>query len=273
MNSTIDFLAEDGFEFVKIEPGDFYMGQLENDPYAKENEMRHHVKLTSPFYMLTTPVTVKQYLQYVKKSNIDTSYLIEKWDGEDWVMGPYFNDINVEEDYPVVGVSYYDAIAFIEWMQKEYQINFRLPTEAEFEYAARSNCTCANECKYAMLAKERHLDRREEEYPRKKSFPIGDMIQNTFGLKGMHCSIWQWCSDWYFYYLEDEINPSGPSSEPNYAPWKGEKWKSGKVIRGGSFSYPYYHSRCSDRHYSVTTDRNYNVGFRIVFDCRGDLDD
>lgn len=266
MSSVLKRLFLDGMEFIKIEAGQFHMGKNEIDPYARELETSHFVKISYPFYMLKTPVTVGQYRRFVKEENINTSYLIEKWDGNDWVTGPYFDEINTNSNYPVVGVSYYDAMNYITWLSKYYSVDFRLPTEAEFEYASRSGCTCKSICKYAKIARNLHYDRREEEKPRKKSFSIDKMIENEYGLLGMHCSIWQWCSDWYYYYDITDIqnDPRGPEEMPKYAPWKGERWKPGKVIRGGSFSYPFYYSRCSDRHYSLVTDRNYNLGFRIV---------
>lgn len=267
MDNLLNKIEFDDFCFIKISPHSFMMGHNQKDTLAKENETPHMVELTKCYYLADTPVTVAQYRRYVEECGVDTSYLIEKWDGEDWVIGPYFDEINTDGDYPVVGVSYDDALSFIEWMQAKYNYNFRLPTEAEFEFAARSNCTCTDVCKYAEYAREHHLDRKEEEFPRKKSFSVEKMVTNSFGLKGMHCSIWQWCKDWYFYYLTEEmIDPQGPEKMPEYAPWKGEKWKPGKVIRGGSFSYPYYHSRCSDRHYSLVSDRNYNVGFRLAIE-------
>lgn len=267
MNNKVKKIEIDDFCFIKIEPHSFMMGHNLNDMMAKDNETPHRVELTKSFYLAETPVTVAQYRRYVNECGIDTSYLIEKWDGTDWVIGPYFEEINTDGDFPVVGVSYDDATKFIEWMREKYRYNFRLPTEAEFEFAARSNCSCTGECKYAEYARLHHLDRREEEFPRKKSFSVERMVVNAFGLKGMHCSIWQWCKDWYYYYSEtDIVDPQGPANIPEYAPWKGERWEPGKVIRGGSFSYPYYHSRCSDRHYSLVGDRNYNVGFRLAIE-------
>jgi len=267
MDNLQNIIEIDGFCFIKIIPHSFIMGHNQFDNMAKDNETPHKVELTDCYYLGETPVTVAQYRRYVEECGIDTSYLIEKWDGQDWVIGPYFDEINTDGDYPVVGVSYDDALGFISWMKSKYHYNFRLPTEAEFEFAARSNCTCTDVCKYADYARKNHLDRKEDEYPRKKSLPVDKMVINSFGLKGMHCSIWQWCKDWYYYYSIDNVNnPQGPEKMPEYAPWKGEKWKPGKVIRGGSFSYPYYYSRCSDRHYSLVGDRNYNVGFRLAID-------
>lgn len=266
MNELLDNLHDKGFDFIKIEPGCFTMGHIADDVFAKDNETPHSVLLSKPYYMLKTPVSVKQYREYVSANCLDTSYLIEKWDGNDWVTGPYFDEINSDDNYPVVGVSYYDAIGYIEWISQKFNATFRLPTEAEFEFAARGGCNCIGSCKYAQIARINSLDRKEEEMPRRKSFPIDKMIMNDYGLLGMHCSIWQWCNDWFFYYSGDSLDPTGPIRQPDYAPWKGERWKPGKVIRGGSFSYPFYHSRCSDRHYSLVGDRNYNLGFRIVLD-------
>ncbi len=85
-------------EFIKIKTGQFHMGKNESDSYAKNLETSHFVRISYPFYMLKTPVTVEQYRRFVKEEKINTSYLIHKWDGNDWVIGPYFDEINTDPD-------------------------------------------------------------------------------------------------------------------------------------------------------------------------------
>ena len=239
------------------------MGALNGDDYSNSLERNRDIKI-SKFLIQSTPVTVGQYYSFLKDTGYEKDYKIEVWDGNDWVAGPHFEFNGKGDDYPVVGVSFIDAENYIDWLSKKYGKKFRLPTEAEFEYAAKSNCKCKSECRYANMAQELKIVRNEGEVPAKGPKKIGETVKTDSGLYGMHGAIWQWCSDWFFYYDERDIdNPKGPKGEPLYAPWKGEKWSPGKTIRGGSFSYPFYYARCSDRHYSKVEDRNYNVGFRL----------
>ncbi|WP_372997665.1 formylglycine-generating enzyme family protein [Lutispora sp.] len=255
----------DGMDFIEIESCRFIMGTIDGDELATALEKRRNIWISKSFYVQTTPVTTGQYFKFINETGYDHDYYIEKWDGEDWVIGPHFMEINSRgENYPIVGVSYYDAHKYIEWASKKHGKTFRLPTEAEFELAARSGCKCIGNCKYAMLVNQEGLSRKEEEKPRSAPREVKKGIVTEIGLYDMHGLVWQWCEDWFFHYDSEElVDPKGPEKEPHYAPWKGERWAPGKVIRGGSFNYPYYHSRCSNRHYSKPSDRNINVGFRL----------
>ncbi|CAM3772110.1 formylglycine-generating enzyme family protein [Mesobacillus zeae] len=259
------FSIDDELEFIAIPAGTFTMGALHGDEHAAEIETQREIRLTESFAMQRTPVTVKQYLKFTAETGHNADYKIEIWDGDEWVLGPDFSDANNCGDFPVIGVSYFDTLKFIEWASKKYKVSFRLPTEAEFEYAAKQECSCSCACKKSLECRELKLTRDSEEL-KKKVYPVKNSIAAFNGLQGMHGLIWQWCEDWfYFYDPVDIIDPSGPKDKPEYAPWRGEKWTTGKVIRGGSFSYPYHHSRCSNRHYAKLEDRNYNVGFRLSF--------
>lgn len=257
------------YKFVKIIPNNhFNMGPIINDPYVVENiEHLRSIAITTPYYMQETPVTTGQYYEFVNDTNYETDYKIEIWDGNDWIIGPYFDEINKRgKSYPIVGVSYNDALKFIDWLSNKNNKKYRLPTEAEFEYAAKSGCKCNEKCQYAEEANKLNLCRKEKEVPRQYPREVKQGILNSWGLYDLNALLWQWCSDWFYYYnSRDIVNPQGPDEEPEYAPWKSEKWSPGKVIRGGSFSYPFFHSRCSNRHYSKITDRNFNLGFRLVY--------
>lgn len=264
-------VSYNSMEFIKIKSGTFVMGNLGSDDHASIIDSNRVVNITKNFYMQTTPVTVKQYTNFLNETGYEKDYLVEIWDGEEWIKGPNLKKIlESGADYPIVGVSYFDAQAYIEWLSKKYKIQFRLPTEAEFEYAAKSNCKCKTKCCYAQEVDNKELTRKEGYPPATSSKKVKEGIKTAQGLYDMHGLIWQWCSDWFYYYDKDDVNdPKGPNEQPEYAPWKGEKWTPGKVIRGGSFSYPSYYSRCFQRHYSKMTDRNYNLGFRVCFSDLG----
>lgn len=253
--------------FIYFKPCNFIMGHISGDKFAKPCEKNRKVTLTKGFYIQTTPVTTKQYFEFLKDTGYAHDYRIEIWDGNEWIVGPTFMEANkkISDEYPIVGVSYIDAKKYIKWASKKFNKKFRLPTEAEFELAARSGCKCKVVCENAMSAAKRKIIRKENVLP-STTWPVSfrKSVKTKRGLIGMHGSLWQWCSDWFFDYNDSDIlNPKGPKTKPDYAPWNNEKWLPGKVIRGGSFSYPFQYSRCSNRHYSKTNDRNYNLGFRL----------
>ena len=260
-------VSYDDMDFIEFQSGTFLMGKLENDEHASDLETNRAINITNPFYIQTTPVTVNQYAHFLNDTGSEKDYLIEIWNGNNWVESlPFKKIMERGNDYPVVGVSYLDAQKFIAWLSKKYKKQFRLPTEAEFEYAAKSNCSCKSECYYAQEVKKKELTRKDGCAPVDGARKVKTGVKTLQGLYDMHGLVWQWCNDWFYFYDNNDINdPKGPKDQPEYSPWKGEKWFPGKVIRGGSFSYPYYYSKCSNRHYSKITDRNYNLGFRVCF--------
>lgn len=255
------------FTFIRFEPGTFLRGALDGDPHQTTLETPLPTAITRPFCLQVTPVTVGQYHEFVSRTRYPSQHRIEVWDGSQWIEGPTFQEANGKGDlYPVVGVSYHDALAFSHWASAETGIELRLPTEAEFEYAAKFQCGCREYCRPALALKGTDAVRPEGSNLPGRLAPVDRAPVSASGLRGMHGTVWQWCSDWFFHYGPDEhTDPSGPTAMPPYAPWRGEQWPPGRVIRGGSFSYPYFHSRCSNRHYSKEGDRNYNLGFRLAF--------
>jgi len=157
---------------------------------------------------------------------------------------------------PVSQVTWYDAQAFAEWM------GCRLPTEAEFEYAARANTTtpfytgnCLTTDQANFNGQEPYTNCENGKF-RKKAMPVGSFAPNAFGLYDMHGNIWEWCSDWYGEYnIEDTLNPKGPDA--------GTK----KVDRGGGFYDPAWRCRSAYRAGGDPPgNRGTGISFRIVKD-------
>jgi formylglycine-generating enzyme required for sulfatase activity len=144
----------------------------------------------------------------------------------------------------------------------------RLPTEIEFEFAAKAGCRCINFCRSAASIQQNC--RSYGENALRQPPPVSSSQENGFGLLGMHGLVWQWCSD-----LVDgagHIHSTAAAAGPNLAIWEGKLPPNARIIRGGSFAYPVTFSRCATRSVSAETDRNFNLGFRVVIEEESECD-
>jgi formylglycine-generating enzyme required for sulfatase activity len=171
----------------------------------------------------------------------------------------------------VVNVRWNDAVAFCEWLSHKEKIGYRLPTEAEWEYACRAGTTMryysgddpetlakVGNVKYAT-AKAKFPDwKGTTEGSDKYVFtsPVGSFEPNPFGLYDMHKNVWQWCADWHdhsYYAKSPTDDPTGPATG------------SYRVIRGGSWLSPAWRCRSANRYWNEPIVRGIFVGFRV---CR-----
>jgi len=242
-----------GMKLVYIPPGKFMMGSPESEPGREAQEVQHEVELTKGFYLGVHEVTVGQFKEFVKDTKYET-------DGERDGKGAYgINEAGkIEEmhakftwkspgfeqtdEHPVVDVSWTDAKAFCQWLSKKEKKTYRLPTEAEWEYACRAGTKTAYShgadpeglaavgngadatarAKYpgwsiGIKAKDGHVF----------TAPVGQFKANAFGLFDMHGNVWEWCEDWYepnSYPKEKQVDPTGPATG------------KAKVQRGGGWS-------------------------------------
>jgi len=224
-------------EFVDIPAGTFTMGSPDDEEGRVDDEIQHKVTL-SAFKMSKYTVTFEQYDLFCEATGKEKPF-----------DGRYGRG-----NMPVSGVSWYDANAFAEWM------GCRLPTEAEWEYAARANTTtpfftgvCLTTDQANFNGKEPYAN-CEKGINRKKPIPVGSFAPNTFGLYDMHGNIWEWCSDWYGEYdKNDKVNPQGPDT--------GTK----KVDRGGGFYDPAWRCRSAYRAGGDPPEnRGTGISFRLV---------
>lgn len=227
-----------GMDFVKIEPGSFIMGNLQDiadadiiTRFAREDESpTHKVTITEPFYLASTLVTNKQYEQFEPEHR--------KYRGR--------NGFSENDDDAVVYINWYEALAFCQWLSDKDGRQYRLPTEAEWEYAARAGTKTAY-----FMGDDLPLEYNRQDLAVKKTQP------NPWGLFDVHGLVEEWCYDWYGPYNSDEkVNPIGYD--------QGEF----KVLRGGSHSTEQEYLRSANRMAQMPEARNWLMGFRVVL---GDL--
>ncbi|MDY0361209.1 MAG: formylglycine-generating enzyme family protein [Desulforegulaceae bacterium] len=229
-----------GMEFVYIKPGTFMMGSPSSESGRYDHEKQHKVTLTKGFFMQTTEVTQAQW----KK-----------------VMGNNPSDFkNCGDNCPVENVSWYGAKDFIRKLNnKDKNFTYRLPTEAEWEYAARGGTTTPFYLGNCLSTKEANYDGN---YPlsgcskgqyRKTTIPVKSFSPNKFGLYDMHGNVWEWCEDWKGDYPSGHVtDPSGPGSG------------SYRVLRGGSWSYDARSCRSANRYYFSPGYTDDSRGFRLA---------
>jgi len=229
-----------GMKFVRIPPDTFMIGSLPKEPGHTFNEKQHMVTLTKEFYMQTTEVTQGQW----KKIMGNNPSRFKK----------------CGDNCPVENVSWNDVQNFIHRLnQRDGSGIYRLPTEAEWEYAARSGtktpfafgrCLSTDQANYdgnyplAGCAKEKF---------RKKTVSVKSFSPNNWGLYDMHGNVWEWCQDWYkSYSLGSVTNPTGPP--------KG----SSRLHRGGSWFSGAGLCRSANRNFSSPGARKFDLGLRLV---------
>lgn len=222
-----------GMELVLIPTGSFVMGGDWEAEQADENELpRHEVALSKPFYIGRFQVTQAQW-QAIMGSNPSQF---------------------VGRDLPVETVSHDDACRFIEELnRKEDTQVYRLPTEAEWEYAARAG----TQSTYCFGSKIRELASYGW-YQRNsgaETHPVGRLAPNDWGLYDMHGNVHEWCADWFdrhYYANSPSVDPAGPA--------KG----IARTLRGGDWGSGDWYCRCAIRSLSSPDRRSPRVGFRIV---------
>lgn len=263
-------------EMVTIPGGTFDMGSTE----GKADEKPVHTVTVSSFRMGKYEVTVSQFAQFVAETNYQTdaekegsSHLFnpktKDWEnstGINWRYDAKGNRRPVSEyTHPVLHVSYNDALAFCGWLSKREKQTYRLPTEAEWEYAA-GNGVAHTKYSWGNNTPTGKADNVADETA-KKTFsdcsifssytdgytytsPVGVFAPNGLGLYDMSGNVKEWCSDWYGRSLSS--NPTGPATGSN------------RVVRGGSWFSTPQEVRVTTRDHGSPSCGFNNVGFRVV---------
>lgn len=247
-----------GLEFAAIPAGSFQMGS--NNGNGDERPV-HQVTISRPFLMQRTPVTVAQFKAFAEATGYQTG--VEKMGGPRiWLNGghsmqdPSINWRNNKgDDRPVVWMGWGDARAYTHWLNGlNPGMNYRLPTEAEWEYACRAGTVGDHYGELPAIAWYQNNSGN-------KLQPVAQKQPNAFGLFDMLGNVWQWCQDWQGSY------PDGHATDP-----KGPEFGAHHACRGGAFSSPPQAIRASRRKDWVALNDAGRwgeiVGFRVVATAR-----
>ena len=222
-----------GMTLVSIPAGKFQMGSVDGE---FDEKPVHEVTISQPFFMSATEVTNAQYEQFDPKHRELRGKL----------------GISRDDDEAVVFVSWEDAARFCKWLSQKESKPYRLPTEAQWEYACRAGTTTAYNTGDQLPSAYRK-NQREEWDPKPIPLHVGKTPANGWGLFDMHGNVEEWCLDWYGpYQREPQTDPIGPAT--------GEF----RITRGGSHSTELKFLRSANRSGTLPDDRTWLIGFRVV---------
>jgi formylglycine-generating enzyme required for sulfatase activity len=286
-----------GMQLGLVPAGDFLMGALDTDELARSDEKpQHHVHIDRSFYLGSHEVTVGQFREFVAHTGFTTA---AETDGKgasgydaaergfeynsakySWRNTGYPQD----DEHPVVEVTWHDAQAFCDWLSRKEGRKYRLPTEAEWEYACRAGTTSrfttgdapeglasvANLCDQSLSKRWDLSTLKFGADPKSISFqswddgfaftaPVGSFQANAFGLYDMLGNAGEFCQDWYqsdYYRESPEWDPQGPATK-----------REGNVVRGGTFLNGTGTVRATSRIECPEAYRNYVIGFRVLMEA------
>jgi len=219
----VDLGGGEKIRLMLIPAGEFMMGSEDEKPI-------HTVRIKRPFYLANCEVTQAQ------------------WSA---VMGDNPSCFKGSGDLPVENISWEDCQEFCKRVSRRGNLEIRLPTEAEWEYACRAGST-GNYCSDTASEKLGQYAWFDENSA-KETHAVGGKKPNALGLHDMHGNVWEWCSDWYGpYQFEGLTDPTGPSQGTQ------------RVVRGGSYAVPLWCCRSAWRKGLRPDVRNGSVGFRVA---------
>jgi formylglycine-generating enzyme len=298
-----------GMHLVRIPAGEFVMGSEESieslqkayplaEKYRLENLFdeapAHKVRITKPFYMGATEVTVGQFRQFVQQSGYVPESIADgtggygynpQYDASKSKRGDAFEGrderyswqnpgFTQTDAHPVVNVTWGDAQALASWLSKKEGRHYGLPTEAQWEYAARAGTTtryhCGDDPKCLLKVANTFDEAAKPFWPQFAAnalagndgyaftAPVASFAPNAFGLYDMHGNAWEWTQDWHAedYYAKSPVDdPKGPENGDVY------------VRRGGSWHTWGLYARSSYRNWNTPQTRYTLVGIRLIMDA------
>jgi len=268
-----------GMKFRVIPPGEFLMGSSEEEiaklvvstknesvtPRIRTEGPQHKVTLTKPFAISKHELTRGQFRSFVEATGYKTDAEKDGHGGYGYIDGKpgqaseflWNTDLGFDteqtDDHPVVNVSWNDSVAFCQWLSEKEGVTYRLPTEAQWEFA----CRAGSLTRYSFGDEESLL----EEFAwygnkgGRNTNPVGQKRANALGLFDLYGNVIEWCHDWYGPYT------TAPAVDPvDLNVGVGRR----HLLRGGSFTYTASNVRSASRIASHPTDRLFTIGFRVV---------
>ena len=217
-------------KMVFVKGGTFTMGCTDGECWGDGREEPVHQITLSSYYITKYPITQKLWKKVMENNP------------------SYFKDC---DDCPVELISWENAQEFIIKLNELTDKNYRLPTEAEWEYAARGG----NQSKGYKYSGSNYIDAVAwyRENSKNRTHPVGGKTPNELGIYDMSGNVWEWCYDWYGAYIEDtQINPQGPAEGSQH------------VLRGGDWTNGLWNCRVSFRYDIPPGDPIIFSGFRLV---------
>jgi formylglycine-generating enzyme required for sulfatase activity len=226
-----------GMTFALIPPGEFSMGSPAEEEWHRDDEVLHRVVLTKAFYLGTTEVTQRQWKAVM---GTDPSFC-------------------TGDELPVETVTWDQAVEFCGKLSEREGVAYRLPTEAEWEYACRAGTTTPFHTGETIRPDQANYDGNStygggpKGLFREETTKAGSFKPNAWGLHEMHGNVWEWCADWYAEYPEGDVTDATD-------PAKGER----RLIRGGCWmNFPAV-CRAANRGKVPPVSWNFHLGFRVV---------
>lgn len=231
------YRTESGLALAYVPPGDFMMGSPEQENDRDIDEVQHEVTISQGFFIGVYEVTEAQWAKVTGKQTGDNSPV-----------------------KPCTDLTCDEAMAFCRLLSEQEEKTYRLPTEAEWEYACRAGTATAYYLGTSISGREAAVFDPGLSLEGKRA--IGSYPQaNAWGLYDMHGNVWEWCSDWYCPYTEGKVtDPKGLSEDKLPENPK-------RVLRGGSWFDEPSMARCANRWASNPLTQNGMIGFRIVLEA------
>jgi formylglycine-generating enzyme required for sulfatase activity len=227
-------------EFALVKPATFLMGTPVTELLREAQEVQHEVRLTRPYYLALHEVTQSQWTREMQSN-------------------PSFFQA-CGELCPVERVNYFDVERFIRHLNQRATPGFRLPTEAEWEYACRAGGSEPFGQRSTLSSQDANIDgsfpyNAPRGVARNQPMPVGRFPANPMGFFDMSGNVWEWVQDWYCLY------PDRPVSDP-----VGSCSSQYRVIRGGSWKFDGGSARCGLRYTHRPQDSGYSLGVRLAHD-------
>ena len=253
------------FEMVPVPGGTFLMGSPEGEPGAEDNERPQHKVCVAPFYLCTTETTIELFLEYYQETmstSQNASYRQKKSTGRsrsdvDAITGPtpVYGDLTMGygKKHPAVGMTWHNAKTFCKWLSRKTGREYRLPTEAEWEYACRAGTTnifgFGNDPK--RLADFAWYEANSDGEPHE----VAGKKPNALGLYDMSGNVCEWVNDFYspdaYRNAAKEspaVNPRGPTTGSSQNAF----YRQVHVARGGDYTGLIEELRCAARFFDET---------------------